>query len=144
MFESQSEHSGSHDFDEIAEELKSADEYLVVSSNDGGEDIAEDCTKSNGCIYTKGSLMSLGVMLAGFFDLNPKTYTMMMAIKQAEMQYHKLSEEVGAEEAGNVIRLLMELVVERLDNGEDEDEAEDEPRHHTMEDLLAELGLDPE
>ena len=142
MFESKSENSDNHDFDEIAEELKSADEYLVISSNDGGEDIAEDCTKSNGCIYTKGSLMSIGVMLAGFFDLNPKIYTMMHAIKQAEAQYHKLSEEVGAEEAGNVIRLLMELVIERLD--EDEDKAEDEPGHHTMEDLLAELGLDPE
>ena len=142
MFESKSENSDNHDFDEIAEELKSADEYLVISSNDGGEDIAEDCTKSNGCIYTKGSLMSIGVMLAGFFDLNPKIYTMMHAIKQAEAQYHKLSEEVGAEEAGNVIRLLMGLVIERLD--EDEDKAEDKPRHHTMEDLLSELGLDPE
>ena len=142
MFESKSENSDNHDFDEIAEQLKSADEYLVISSNDGGEDIAEDCTKSNGCIYTKGSLMSIGVMLAGFFDLKPKTYTMMMALKQAEMQYHKLSEEVGAEEAGEVIRLMMELVVKRLD--EDEDETEDEPRHHTMEDLLSELGLDPE
>jgi hypothetical protein len=86
--------------------------------------------------------MSLGVMLAGFFDLNPKLYTMMMAIKQAEMQYHKLSEEVGAEEAGEVIRLMMELVVKRLD--EEEDEAEDEPRLHTIDDLLAELGLDTE
>ena len=141
MFESQSENSDNHDFAEITEELKSADEYLVISSNDSGEVIAEDCTRSNGCIYTKGSLMSLGVILAGFFDLNPKLYTMMMAIKQAEMQYHKLSEEVGAEEAGAVIRMLMELVVERLD---EEEEAEDEPRHHTMEDLLAELGLDTE
>ena len=139
MFESQNEHSGSHDFAEIAEELKNADEYLVISSYDG---VVDDDNKSNGCIYTKGSLMSLGVMLAGFFDLHPKIYTMMHAIKQAEAQYHKLSEEVGAEEAGNVIRLLMELVIERLD--EDEDEAEDEPGHHTMEDLLSELGLDPE
>ena len=120
--------------------LKSADEYLVISSNDGGEAIAEDCTKSSGCIYTKGSLMSLGVMLAGFFDLNPKLYTMMMAIKQAELQYHKLSEEVGAEEAGAVIRMMMELVVERLD----EDEGEEEQCLHTIDDLLAELGLDPE
>ena len=138
MFESQNENSDSHDFAEIAEELKNADEYLVISSYDG---VVDDDNKSNGCIYTKGSLMYLGVMLAGFFDLNPKTYTM-MALKQAEMQYHKLSEEVGAEEAGEVIRLMMELVVKRLD--EDEDETEDEPRHHTMEDLLSELGLDPE
>ena len=135
MFESQDEHSGDHDFAEIAEELKSADEYLVISSNNNVD-------KSDGCIYTKGSTMTIGVMLAGFFDLNPKLYTMMMAIKQAEMQYHTLSEEVGAEEAGEVIRLLMELVIERLD--EEEDEAEDKPRHHTMEDLLSELGLDPE
>ena len=135
MFESQNENSDSHDFAEIAEELKNADEYLVISSSNNVD-------KSDGCIYTKGSLMSLGVMLAGFFDLNPKTYTMMMALKQAEMQYHKLSEEVGAEEAGEVIRLMMELVVKRLD--EDEDETEDEPRHHTMEDLVSELGLDPE
>jgi len=82
--------------------------------------------------------MYLGVMLAGFFDLNPKLYTMMMAIKQAELQHQKLSEEVGAEEAGAVIRMLMELVVDRLD--EDEDEAEGEPRLHTMDDLLADLG----
>ena len=142
MFESQSENSDNHDFAEITEELKSADEYLVISSNDSGEALAEDCTKSSGCIYTKGSLMSLGVMLAGFFDLNPKLYTMMMAIKQAELQYHKLSEEVGAEEAGEVIRMMMELVVRRLD--EDEDEDEDEPRLHTIDDLLAELGLDTE
>ena len=135
MFESQDEHSGDHDFAEIAEELKNADEYLVISSNNNVD-------KSDGCIYTKGSLMSLGVMLAGFFDLNPKTYTMMMALKQAEMQYHKLSEEVGDEEAGEVIRLMMELVVKRLE--QEGDEAEDEPRHHTMEDLLSELGLDPE
>ena len=140
MFESQSENSDNHDFAEITEELKSADEYLVISSNDDGEDMAEDCTKSSGCIYTKGSLMSIGVMLAGFFDLNPKLYTMMMALKQAEMQYHKLSEEVGAEEAGAVIRMLMELVVERLD----EDEGEEEQRLHTIDDLLAELGLDTE
>ena len=140
MFESQSENSDNHDFAEITEELKSADEYLVISSNDSGEAIAEDCTKSSGCIYTKGSLMSIGVMLAGFFDLNPRLYTMMMALKQAEMQYHKLSEEVGAEEAGAVIRMLMELVVERLD----EDEGEEEQRLHTIDDLLAELGLDPE
>ena len=140
MFESQSENSDNHDFAEITEELKSADEYLVISSNDDGEDMAEDCTKSSGCIYTKGSLMSIGVMLAGFFDLNPRLYTMMMALKQAEMQYHKLSEEVGAEEAGAVIRMLMELVVERLD----EDEGEEEQRLHTIDDLLAELGLDPE
>lgn len=140
MFESQSENSDNHDFAEITEELKSADEYLVISSNDSGEALAEDCTKSSGCIYTKGSLMSIGVMLAGFFDLNPKLYTMMMALKQAEMQYHKLSEEVGAEEAGAVIRMLMELVVERLD----EDEGEEEQRLHTIDDLLAELGLDPE
>jgi hypothetical protein len=140
MFESQSENSDSHDFAEITEELKSADEYLVISSNDDGEDMAEDCTKSSGCIYTKGSLMSLGVILAGFFDLNPKLYTMMMALKQAEMQYHKLSEEVGAKEAGAVIRMLMELVVERLD----EDEGEEEQCLHTIDDLLAELGLDPE
>ena len=133
MFESQSENSDNHDFAEITEELKSADEYLVISSNDSGEALAEDCTKSSGCIYTKGSLMSLGVMLAGFFDLNPKLYTMMMAIKQAELQYHKLSEEVGAEEAG-------ELVID----GVDEDEDEDEPRLHTIDDLLAELGLDTE
>ena len=139
MFESQNENSDNHDFAEIAEALKNADEYLVISSYDG---VVDDDNKSNGCIYTKGSLMSLGVMLAGFFDLNPKTYTMMMALKQAEMQYHKLSEEVGAEEAGEVIRLMMELVVKRLD--EDEDETEDEPRHHTMEDLVSELGLDPE
>lgn len=138
MFESQSEHSDNHDFAEITEELKSADEYLVISSNDGGEAIAGDCTKSSGCIYTKGSMMYLGVMLAGFFDLNPKLYTMMMAVKQAEMQHRKLSEEVGAEEAGAVIRMLMELVVDRLD--EDEDEAEGEPRLHTMDDLLADLG----
>ena len=140
MFESQSENSDNHDFAEITEELKSADEYLVISSNDSGEAIAEDCTKSCGCIYTKGSLMSIGVMLAGFFDLNPKLYTMMMALKQAEMQYHKLSEEVGAEEAGAVIRMMMELVVERLD----EDEGEEEQCLHTIDDLLAELGLDPE
>jgi len=140
MFESQSENSDNHDFAEITEELKSADEYLVISSNDSGEALAEDCTKSSGCIYTKGSLMSIGVMLAGFFDLNPKLYTMMMALKQAEMQYHKLSEEVGAEEAGAVIRMLMELVVERLD----EDEGEEEQRLHTIDDLLAELGLDTE
>ena len=140
MFESQSENSDNHDFAEITEELKSADEYLVISSNDDGEDMAEDCTKSSGCIYTKGSLMSIGVMLAGFFDLNPRLYTMMMALKQAEMQYHKLSEEVGAEEAGAVIRMLMELVVERLD----EDEGEEEQRLHTIDDLLAELGLDTE
>ena len=139
MFESQSENSDNHDFAEIAEELKNADEYLVISSYDG---VVDDDNKSNGCIYTKGSLMSLGVMLAGFFDLNPKTYTMTMALKQAEMQYNKLSEEVGAEEPGEVIRLMMELVVKRLD--EDEDETEGGPRHHTMEDLLSELGLDPE
>tara|TARA_R110000787_G_C13079204_1_gene409933 strand:- start:221 stop:475 length:255 start_codon:yes stop_codon:yes gene_type:complete len=84
--------------------------------------------------------MSIGVMLAGFFDLNPRLYTMMMAIKQAELQYHKLSEEVGAEEAGAVIRMMMELVVERLD----EDEGEEEQCLHTIDDLLAELGLDPE
>ena len=137
MFESQSEHGGSHDFAEIAEELKNADEYVVISSNSGVD-------KSDGCIYTKGSTMGVGVMLAGGFDLHPKIYTMMHAIKQAEAQYHKLSEEVGAEEAGNVIRLLMELVIERLDEDEDEDKAEDKPGHHTMEDLLAELGLDPE
>ena len=142
MFESQSEHSDNHDFAEITEELKSADEYLVISSNDGGEDIAEDCTKSNGCIYTKGSTMGIGVILAGFFDLHPKIYTMMMALKQAEAQYYKLSEEVGAEEAGVVIRMLMQLVIDRLD--EDEDEAEAEPRLHTIDDLLAELGLDTE
>lgn len=140
MFESQSENSDNHDFAEITEELKSADEYLVISSNDSGEAIAEDCTKSCGCIYTKGSTMSIGVMLAGFFDLNPRLYTMMMAIKQAELQYHKLSEEVGAEEAGAVIRMMMELVVERLD----EDEGEEEQCLHTIDDLLAELGLDPE
>ena len=140
MFESQSENSDNHDFAEITEELKSADEYLVISSNDSGEAIAEDCTKSCGCIYTKGSTMSIGVMLAGFFDLNPRLYTMMMAIKQAELQYHKLSEEVGAEEAGAVIRMMMELVVERLD----EDEGEEEQCLHTIDDLLAELGLDTE
>ena len=125
---------GEQDPNEIAEDLKAADQYLAITSREGADDTA-------GCIYTKGDFFSLGVMLAGYFDLNPHLYTMMMAIKNAESTFQQLVKEHGEDNAGEIVRTGLTVIRDHLERKAQEDDSSP-ATHHTMDEILAELGLD--
>jgi hypothetical protein len=80
-------------------------------------------------------------MLAGYFDLNPHLYTMMMAVKNAEGTFQQLVEEHGEENAGEIVRTGLTVIRDHLERKAREDDSSP-ATHYTMSEILAELGLD--